>query len=97
MAQDPFDKKTIYLGSQFVHKSTDKGVSWQMISPDLTTNDSVKIKAFQNTGGITMDVTGAETHCTIITIAPSAKEQGTIWAGTDDGNVYISKEGGYDS
>ena len=68
-----------------------------MISPDLTTNDSVKIKAFQNTGGITMDVTGAETHCTIITIAPSAKEQGTIWAGTDDGNVYISKEGGYDS
>ena len=49
MAQDPFDSKTIYLGSQFVHKSTDKGASWQMISTDLTTNDSVKIKAFQNT------------------------------------------------
>jgi len=94
MAQDPFDKKTIYMGSQFVHKSTDKGVSWQTISPDLSTNDSVKIKAFQNTGGITLDITGAETHCTIITIAPSAKEQGTIWAGTDDGNVQLTRDGG---
>ena len=94
MAQDPFDKKTIYMGSQFVHKSTDKGVSWQTISPDLSTNDSVKIKAFQNTGGITLDITGDETHCTIITIAPSAKEQGTIWAGTDDGNVQLTRDGG---
>src|SRR5579859_975853 len=94
MAQDPFDKKTIYLGSQFVHKSVNKGVSWESISPDLTTNDSTKIKAFQATGGLTLDITGAETHCTIITIAPSAKEQGTIWAGTDDGNVQLTRDGG---
>lgn len=94
MAQDPFDKKTIYLGSQFVHKSTDKGVTWERISPDLTTNDSVKIKAFQNTGGITADITGAETHCTIISISPSAKERGTIWIGTDDGNVQLTRDGG---
>lgn len=94
MAQDPFDKKTIYFGSQFVHKSVDKGVSWETISPDLTTNDTTEIKAFENTGGLTLDITGAETHCTIITIAPSTKEQGTIWVGTDDGNVQLTRDGG---
>ena len=94
LAQDPFDKKTIYFGDQFVNKSTDKGVTWEVISPDLTTNDSVKIAAFQNTGGLTMDVTGAETHCTILTIEPSRKEQGLLWAGTDDGNVQLTRDGG---
>jgi len=94
IAQDPFDKKTIYFGSQFMHKSTDKGVSWQTASPDLTTNDSVKIAAYQNTGGLTLDITGAETHCTILTIEPSKKEQGTIWIGTDDGNVQLTRDGG---
>jgi len=94
MAQDPFDKKTIYLGSQSLHKSVNKGVSWETISPDLTTNDTTKIKAFQTTGGLTLDITGAETHCTIITISPSPKEQGTIWVGTDDGNVQLTRDGG---
>ena len=94
LAQDPFDKKTIYFGDQFVNKSTDKGVTWEVISPDLTTNDSVKIAAFQNTGGLTMDVTGAETHCTVLTIEPSRKEQGLLWAGTDDGNVQLTRDGG---
>jgi photosystem II stability/assembly factor-like uncharacterized protein len=94
IAQDPFDKKTIYYGSQFLFKSTNKGVSWETISPDLTTNDTVKIKAYQNTGGLTMDITGAETHCTILTISASAKEQGTIWIGTDDGNVQLTRDGG---
>ncbi len=94
IAQDPFDKKTIYFGSQFLHKSTGKGVTWETISADLTTNDSVKIAAFQNTGGLTMDITGAETYCSILTIAPSPKEQGTIWVGTDDGNVQLTRDGG---
>jgi photosystem II stability/assembly factor-like uncharacterized protein len=94
IAQDPFDKKTIYYGSQFLHKSSDKGVTWNIISPDLTTNDSIKIAAFQNTGGLTLDITGAETHCTILTIAPSAKQQGVIWIGTDDGNVQLTRDGG---
>jgi len=94
LAQDPFDKKTIYFGSQFVHKSPDKGVNWEIISPDLTTNDSIKIAAFKNTGGLTMDVTGAETHCTILTLEPSRKEQGLLWAGTDDGNVQLTRDGG---
>jgi len=94
MAQDPFDAKTIYYGSQFVHKSTDKGLSWQTISPDLTTNDTAKIAAFQNTGGLTLDITGAETHCTILSISPSRKEKGTLWIGTDDGNVQLTRDGG---
>jgi photosystem II stability/assembly factor-like uncharacterized protein len=94
MAQDPFDKKTIYLGGQLIHKSVNKGARWEIITPDLTTNDTTEIKAYQNTGGLTLDITGAETHCTIITISPSAKQQGVIWAGTDDGNVQLTKDGG---
>ena len=94
IAQDPFDKKTIYYGSQYLFKSTNKGVSWEIISPDLTTNDSVKIKAFQNTGGLTLDITGAETYCTILSIEPSYKEPGVIWIGTDDGNVQLTRDGG---
>jgi len=94
LAQDPFDKKTIYFGSQFVNKSTDKGINWETISPDLTTNDSAKIAAYQNTGGLTMDITGAETHCTIISIEPSRKEQGLLWVGTDDGVVQLTRDGG---
>lgn len=93
MAQDPFDKKTIYFGSQYVHKSTDKGVNWQIISPDLTTNDSIKMDQ-SNNGGISVDITGAENYCTILTIAPSAVQQGVIWAGTDDGNVQLTRDGG---
>ena len=93
IAQDPFDKNTIYYGSQFVHKSTDKGASWQTISTDLTTNDSVKIDQSEN-GGLTIDITGAENYCTIIAIEPSAKERGVIWAGTDDGNLQLTRDGG---
>ncbi|TAF50843.1 MAG: hypothetical protein EAZ62_07285, partial [Sphingobacteriia bacterium] len=93
LAQDPFDKATIYYGSQFLNKSTDRGASWSQISGDLTTNDSAKIDQ-QNNGGISVDITGAENHCTIICIEPSAKEQGVIWVGTDDGNVQLTRDGG---
>jgi photosystem II stability/assembly factor-like uncharacterized protein len=93
IAQDPFNNSTIYYGSQFVHKSTDKGAGWQTISPDLTTNDPKKIDQSEN-GGLTLDITGAENYCTILAIEPSAKEQGLIWAGTDDGNVQMTRDGG---
>ena len=93
IAQDPFDHNTIYFGSQFVHKSTDKGASWQVISPDLTTNDKDKIDQSEN-GGLTLDITGAENYCTILAIEPSAKEKGVIWAGTDDGNLQLTRDGG---
>ncbi|HLD54123.1 MAG TPA: hypothetical protein VJA82_12515 [Sediminibacterium sp.] len=93
IAQDPFDKATIYYGSQFVNKSTNKGAAWEQISGDLTTNDSAKIDQ-SNNGGISVDITGAENHCTILTIEPSPKEQGVIWVGTDDGNVQLTRDGG---
>ncbi len=92
-ASDPFDKNTIYYGSQFVHKSTNKGETWKIISPDLTTNDPEKQKQIES-GGITKDVTAAENHTSIITIAPSMLERGVIWAGTDDGNVQLTRDGG---
>ncbi len=93
IAQDPFHHNVIYYGSQFVHKSSDKGASWQIISPDLTTNDPVKIDQSEN-GGLTLDITGAENHCTILSIEPSAVEEGVIWVGTDDGNVQLTRDGG---
>ncbi|WP_111659322.1 VPS10 domain-containing protein [Olleya aquimaris] len=90
---DPFDNSTIYFGSQFVHKSTDKGLTWEVISPDLTTNDPEKLKQHES-GGITMDATGAENHCTILVIEPSPVEKDVLWIGTDDGKVHITKNGG---
>ncbi len=93
IAQDPFEKATIYYGSQFVNKSTDKGASWEVISPDLSTNDSIKIDQTSN-GGISIDITGAENFCTILSIEPSPKEKGVIWVGTDDGNVQLTTDAG---
>jgi photosystem II stability/assembly factor-like uncharacterized protein len=93
IAQDPFDAGTIYFGSQFVHKSTDRGDSWITISDDLTTNDSTKQK-FNESGGLTYDVTGAENHTTILAISPSPVEKGLIWVGTDDGNIQLTTDGG---
>jgi photosystem II stability/assembly factor-like uncharacterized protein len=93
LAQDPKSNSTIYYGSQFLHKSTNKGDTWEIISPDLTTNDPSKQKQHES-GGLTMDATGAENHCTIITIAPSPVKQGVIWVGTDDGQVQVTHDGG---
>lgn len=93
MAQDPHHHATIYYGSQFLHKSTDKGNTWEIISPDLTTNDPAKQKQNES-GGLTIDATGAENFCTIIAIAPSPKDAQVIWAGTDDGNVQLTRDGG---
>jgi len=93
IAQDPHNNATIYYGSQFLHKSTNKGDTWEIISPDLTTNDPSKQKQ-HDSGGLTMDATGAENHCTIITIAPSAVKKEVIWVGTDDGNVQLTQDGG---
>ncbi|MBV6646096.1 MAG: hypothetical protein KI790_11645 [Cyclobacteriaceae bacterium] len=93
LARDPFDNKTIYFGSQFVHKSTDGGQTWDVISPDLTTNDPDKQKQ-KDTGGLTIDDSGAENHCTILVISPSPSEKDVIWVGTDDGRVQITKDGG---
>jgi photosystem II stability/assembly factor-like uncharacterized protein len=93
IGQDPFDNATVYFGSQFVHKSSDKGLTWQVISPDLTTNDPEKQKQSES-GGLTMDATGAENHCTILVIEPSSIEKDMLWVGTDDGSVHYTQNGG---
>jgi photosystem II stability/assembly factor-like uncharacterized protein len=92
-AVDPFKPATIYLGSQFVHRSPDKGRTWEIISPDLTTNDPEKLKQSES-GGLTLDVSNAENYCTIISIAPSPLKEGMLWVGTDDGNVQLSRDAG---
>ncbi|MEQ8478011.1 hypothetical protein [Fulvivirga sp.] len=93
IAQDPFNNSTVYYGSQFVHKSTNKGKTWEVISPDLTTNDPEKQKQYES-GGLTMDATGAENNTTILAIAPSPVQKDIIWVGTDDGYVQITRDGG---
>ena len=93
IAHDPFDKTTIYYGSQFVHKSTNRGDAWEIISPDLTTNDPEKQKQVDS-GGLTYDVTGAENFTSIVAIEPSPVQKDVIWVGTDDGNVQITQDGG---
>ncbi len=93
IAQDPFDPATIYYGSQFVHKSTDRGASWSVISGDLTSNNP-EWQTFRESGGLTSDVTAAENFTTIVSIAPSPLEAGTIWVGSDDGRIHVTRDGG---
>lgn len=90
---DPFDNSTIYFGSQFVHKSTDKGLTWEVISPDLTTNNKAHQKQHES-GGLTLDATGAENYTTILVIEPSPVEKNMLWVGTDDGQVQYTLNGG---
>jgi len=90
---DPHDSATVYLGSQFVHRSRDGGLSWETISPDLTTDDPEKQRQGES-GGLTLDATGAENHTTILSIAPSPLERGLIWVTTDDGNVQVTRDDG---
>lgn len=93
IAQDPFNPDALYFGSQFVHKSTDEGRTWEIISPDLTTNDPEKQKQHES-GGLTIDATGAENYTTILAIEPSPLKEGILWVGTDDGNVQLTRDGG---
>ena len=78
------------MAGQFLHKSTNKGLNWQIISPDLSTDNKAQQKQDEN-GGLSVDITGAENYNTIICIEPSAKDKNVIWAGTDDGNVQLTK------
>ena len=93
IAMDPFDQNIIYFGSQFVHRSTNQGHEWEIISPDLTTDDKDKQKQYDS-GGLTLDATGAENYCSILAISPSALEPNELWVGTDDGQIQLSRDGG---
>jgi photosystem II stability/assembly factor-like uncharacterized protein len=88
----PTDPNSIYVGSQHVWKSTNEGQSWTKISPDLTRHDP---KTMGSSGGpITKDNTGVETYATVFTIAPSPKDANLIWSGSDDGYVFVTRNGG---
>ncbi len=86
------DPDQLYVCSQHLHGSRDLGKSFDVLSPDLTRNDPEKLKA--SGGPITRDNTGAEIYCTIFALAESPHEPGELWAGTDDGLVQLSRDGG---
>lgn len=88
----PTNPDVIYYGGNVLFKTTDGGSTWTIISPDLTTNDPSKLGP--SGGPITPDNTRAEFYCTILTIAESPRDPNVIWAGTDDGNVQITRDGG---
>jgi len=88
----PHDANTLYAGANVLFKSTNEGQSWEVISPDLTRND----KSRQGTSGgpITKDNTSIEYYDTIFTVMESPVQAGTIWSGSDDGLVYLTRDGG---
>ena len=92
MAVSPHDPDVLYYGSQYVHRTRDKGVTWETISPDLTAHDS----CCQGASGepITRDVTGEEFYSTLYAIAESPTEQGVIWTGANDGPFYVTRNNG---
>ena len=89
---DPFNSKIVYHGSQFLHKTTDGGIHWAKISPDLTANGPEA----QMHGGepITRDVTGEEVYAALYAIRASRSEPGVIWTGSNDGLVWLTRDGG---
>ncbi|MFC5580773.1 hypothetical protein [Rhodanobacter terrae] len=93
IALSPNEKGTIYMGAQFLFRSRDHGQSWDRISPDLTTNDPKKQEQ-EKSGGVTVDNSAAETYTTIYSISESPKQAGLIWAGTDDGNLQLTRDDG---
>jgi photosystem II stability/assembly factor-like uncharacterized protein len=89
----PHDPRTIYYGSQFVHRTRDEGATWEKISPDLTANDP----KYQQKGGgepITIDVTGEEYYSVIYAIREATTEPGVIWTGANDGPFYVTRDDG---
>ena len=89
----PNDPRTVYFGSQYLHRSRDRGETWESLSPDLTTDDPQKQRQ-KESGGISIDNSTAENHCTIYTIAESPKDPKVIWVGTDDGNLQVTRDAG---
>jgi photosystem II stability/assembly factor-like uncharacterized protein len=87
----PHDNETIYVTSQHVHRTTNRGQSWDVISPDLTTNDKSKQGI---SGGLTPDNIGVEYCCVIYAFDESPVQQGVFWAGSNDGLVHVSRDNG---
>ncbi|NKB88391.1 MAG: sialidase [Acidobacteria bacterium] len=91
VAISPHDNSIVYAGSQHVHRTTDAGRSWDVISPDLTTNDP---ELQRKTGGLTPDDSSPTYAAVLFAIAESPIEQGVIWAGSNDGLVHVSRDAG---
>ena len=91
LAIDPFDDETVYYGCNVIFKTSDKGQTWQVISPDLSTQDPAHIVS---SGGIVGDNLGQFYRELVFAIAPSRIQKGLIWAGTNDGKVWVTKNGG---
>ena len=91
IAISPHDHNVVYVGSQYVHRTSDGGQSWEAISPDLTTNDPAMMG---DSGGLTVDNLSVEYAGVVYSIAESPKEKGVIWAGTNDGQVQVTRDGG---
>ena len=92
LALSPFSPDTLYYGMERLYKTTDDGMSWNAISPDLTRND--KSKQGPSGGPITKDITSVEYYDTIFAIAESPRAKGMIWVGTDDGQIQLTRDGG---
>ena len=91
----PHNPQTLYVGGNRVLKSTKRGDDLYPISPDLSTADTMKIRvSMRTTGGITNDATGAETYCTIVSLNESPIRAGILFAGTDDGRLWVTKNDG---
>jgi photosystem II stability/assembly factor-like uncharacterized protein len=88
----PHDPHTLYHAANVVFRSRDEGASWEVVSPDLTRDD--KTKQESSGGPVTKDNTSAEFYCTIFALAESPVTEGVIWAGSDDGLVHLTKDGG---
>jgi photosystem II stability/assembly factor-like uncharacterized protein len=89
----PTEPRVLYAGAQYLFASTDRGESWRQISGDLST-DNPELQRQVDSGGLTPDDSSAENHCTIYVVAPSPKDAKVIWAGTDDGNLQVTRDGG---
>ena len=92
VVMSPHDPSVLYYGAQFLLRSTDRGTSWTAISPDLTRNDPDK--QGRNGGPLTPENVGAEFYNTIFYVVESPHEKGTIWVGSDDGLVHVTRDGG---
>ncbi len=89
----PSQPGVLYYGSQFLHRSTDRGESWEVISPDLTSNDPRRQRQ-ATSGGLSLDNSTAENNTTLYSIDESPLEAGVIWTGSDDGRVHLSRDNG---
>ena len=91
VAISPHDHNTVYAGSQFVHRTTDGGQTWQAISPDLSLNDKSRQ---QRSGGLTPDNVGVEYAGVVFAITESPREKSVVWAGTNDGQLQVTRDAG---